>query len=178
MTLNDLGNIGDIVAAIGVIASLIYVAIQIRQNSDQIKQNTNSVQASVELEDVRASSDFLTTLAVNPDLARIWRVGLSAPHDLTEDEGLRFAMLMGSAFFALEGPFRQYKRGLLSEDSWSPMVELIARYLQSPAVIEWWRRREVPFSAPFREYVETLIPPEMQSNEEILPTIWPDAKPD
>ena len=33
MTLQDLGNIGEFVAAFGVIASLIYVGFQVRQNT-------------------------------------------------------------------------------------------------------------------------------------------------
>ena len=33
MTLEDLGNLGELVGAIGVVASFIYLAVQIRQNS-------------------------------------------------------------------------------------------------------------------------------------------------
>ena len=45
MSLEDLGNIGELVAAIGVIASLIYLAIQIRQNTQSVR--SSAVQASV-----------------------------------------------------------------------------------------------------------------------------------
>ena len=37
MTLQDLGNIGEFIAAIGVIASLIYLAVQIRQNTRTLR---------------------------------------------------------------------------------------------------------------------------------------------
>jgi hypothetical protein len=66
-------------------------------------------------------------------------------------------MLIGSAFYGIEGPFRQYQRGLLSEDSWEPMDELIARYMRSPAVREWWANRDVPFAKSFSEYVDSKI---------------------
>ena len=46
MTLEDLGNIGEFVAAIAVVVSLVYLAFQIRQGSRQIVQNTNSVLAA------------------------------------------------------------------------------------------------------------------------------------
>ena len=36
MTLDDLGNLGGIVAAIGVVVSLIYLARQIRQNKPRL----------------------------------------------------------------------------------------------------------------------------------------------
>ena len=172
MTLEDLGNIGEFVGAIGVVASLIYLALQIRHN-------TNSVQGSVELENARGASEFLTTVAENPELGRIWRLGLSQPAKLTEDEGLQFSMLMGSAFYRLEGPFRQYKRGLLSEDSWEPWEELISRYMRSPAVLAWWSRRDVPFARSFSEYVNSKIPTSSRRSavieDKILPPVWPDT---
>ena len=37
MSLEDLGNIGELVAAIGVIISLIYLAVQILQNVAQVR---------------------------------------------------------------------------------------------------------------------------------------------
>ena len=44
--LEDLGNIGDFLGGIGVVVTLVYLAYQIRQNTDQIRQNTSTVRAS------------------------------------------------------------------------------------------------------------------------------------
>ena len=41
MTLEDLGNLGEFVAAIGVIASLVYLALQIRQNTASLRSSTH-----------------------------------------------------------------------------------------------------------------------------------------
>lgn len=175
VTLEDLGNIGEFIGAIGVVASLIYLALQIRQNSHQITQNTNSVLGSVELEHTRLASDWLVTIAQNPELGRVWRLGLSEPTKLTEDEALQFAMLMGSAFYRMEGDFRQYKRGLLSKESWEPIGEVISRYMRSPAVLAWWSRRDVPFARSFSEYVDSRIPTSSRHEvEREVASIWPD----
>jgi hypothetical protein len=178
VTLQDLGNIGEFVGAIGVVASLLYLALQIRQNSRQISENTNSILGSVEQENARGSSDFLLSLAQHPELARVWRLGLSDAPKLSEDEATQFVMLMGAAFHRLEGPFRQYERGLLSEDSWAPWERLIARYLRSPAVAEWWSRGDVPFSRSFIEYVGSRNPTSSRlgtvATDPVLPSIWPD----
>ena len=40
MTLEDLGNIGEFVAAIAVVVSLLYLAIQIRQNTKTVRTST------------------------------------------------------------------------------------------------------------------------------------------
>ena len=44
--LEDLGNIGDFLGGIGVVVTLIYLALQIRQNSSQLVQNTKAVQST------------------------------------------------------------------------------------------------------------------------------------
>ena len=178
MTLQDLGNIGEFVGAVGVIASLIYLALQIRQSSQQISENTNSVLGSAESQDARVSSDFLQSLAENPGLARVWRLGHSEPSKLTEDESTQFVMLMGSAFFRLEGSFGQYKRGRLSADFWEPYDQLISRYLRSSAVAEWWSRRDVPFTKSLIDYVDAKIPVLATrgavSTGQVLAPVWPE----
>jgi hypothetical protein len=40
MTLNDLANLGQIIGALAVVISLIYVAFQIRQNTNAIRSAT------------------------------------------------------------------------------------------------------------------------------------------
>ena len=40
MTLDDLGNIGEFLGAIAVVASLLYLSMQIRQNTRSVKSAT------------------------------------------------------------------------------------------------------------------------------------------
>jgi hypothetical protein len=37
MTIQDLGSIGELVAAIATVATLVYLALQIRQNTESVK---------------------------------------------------------------------------------------------------------------------------------------------
>jgi hypothetical protein len=172
MTLSDLGNLGDFIGGLAVIVTLLYLASQIRQN-------TNSVLGSVESEDARGSSDFLQSLAENPGLARIWRLGHADPTTLTKDEGTQFVMLMGASFYRLAGSFELYKRGLLSAESWEPYERLISRYLLSPAVLEWWSRGDIPFTRSFIAYVDARIPAESTHSpapaDAVLAPVWPQS---
>lgn len=171
MTLGDLGNIGEFVGAIGVVASLVYLAVQIRHSSQHLSQNTNSILGSVELETTRHHSDWLLSIAQNPELGRVWRLALSDPAALSEEDEVQFAMLIGSAFYGIEGPYRQYRRGLLSEDSWAPMDELVSRYMRLRAVQVWWAHRDVPFANSFSEYVDSKIPTSSEA-EPVVDSIW------
>ena len=62
MNLEDLGNLGEFLAAIGVIVSLIYLALQIRQN-------TKSVRASTSRETARDIAGLSEMVARDPEPA-------------------------------------------------------------------------------------------------------------
>ncbi len=40
MTLSDIGNLGEAISAVAVVASLVYLAIQIRQNTRQMRHSS------------------------------------------------------------------------------------------------------------------------------------------
>ena len=82
MTLDDLGNIGEFVGAVGVVVSLIYLAVQIRRN-------TRSVRASTFQEAVRDVAILSDLLATDAELSRIWSSGLQDLDALKPDERVR-----------------------------------------------------------------------------------------
>ena len=40
MTIQDLGSLGELIAAVATIATLVYLAMQIRQNTKQVRAST------------------------------------------------------------------------------------------------------------------------------------------
>ncbi len=157
MTLEDLGNIGEFVGAIAVVLSLVYLALQIRQNTSQLNQNSDVVRANAELDNARLAAEFNARLAEHAELAELWRLGISESETMTDAQRLRFGFMMGDLFYRLEGLFRQRQRGFLTLDSWAAWDRLLSRLLSSPLVRSWWRARQHPFSAAFMEHVEGLI---------------------
>ena len=75
MTIEDLGNLGDLIAAIATVATLIYLAQQIRKNSKSVEGA--SVQAILELE--------ITTYALKAQHANVYRRGCANILDLDDD---------------------------------------------------------------------------------------------
>ena len=69
MSLDDLGNIGEVVAAIGVVISLFYVGYQIRQN-------TRASRASSILAARQMANEFHHLLS-QPEMTDIYIKGLS-----------------------------------------------------------------------------------------------------
>ena len=68
VTLEDLGNVGEFVAAIATLITLIYLAVQIRQN-------TGSVKAAAAQSVLAALNEALQSAASTPQLARVVVLG-------------------------------------------------------------------------------------------------------
>ena len=90
MTIQDLGSIGELVAAIATVATLIYLALQ-------IKQNTSTVATSTYDSVMNGYNEINLTIASDPELARILDAGLSDPDSLSENEQTRFILLLRTA---------------------------------------------------------------------------------
>ncbi len=105
MTLEDLGNLGEIVAAIGVVVSLIYLGRQIRQNTAHLSQNTQSVQLSALEATVESGNRVRELLIVNPELSELYTKGLEGYSQLDRTERLRFGMLLTNLFGAVQASY-------------------------------------------------------------------------
>jgi hypothetical protein len=149
MSLEDLGNIGEFVAAVGVIISLIYLAVQIRQN-------TRSLRAGA-FQQYRQQSAELSRLLAEPDMASVYRTGLDSPDQLTEEERTRFEAMMVFAFNSNENFFLLRKMGLLDDTLWAGGRTAYLRWLlRHDGAEKWWMRNREMMSPAFREYVEAL----------------------
>ncbi|MFC2950609.1 hypothetical protein ACFOOP_01625 [Marinicaulis aureus] len=121
MTVNweAISTIADIVGIVIIVASLFYVARQVRQNTDAIL--TSSRQGLLE-SDLGLFSDFMT-FSVDPHLVR-------DDVKLTLEEERRFVWLLVKAIRIREFAWHQYKSGNLDEKSWqsymAPVPEMFS----------------------------------------------------
>ena len=147
MNWDALGAIGEVVGAIGVIATLGYLAVQIRQNTGSIR--ASSFQEAVR--DMAAASDVL---ASNADLARIWRTGQRDFDALNPEERQRFAAYALGLFRRLENVFYQTEHGVLDSAFWNGTLNTARTMLSQPGFAAWWARAHDLFSPAFCEYVD------------------------
>jgi hypothetical protein len=151
----------EIVGLLAVVISLIYLAIQVRQNSDLIEQNTFVARSSMVHDTSVFYARFFELIAENSDLARIYRKGLTG-ESLNPDEATRFEALLEVYFTSLEDHDHQYKSGLyFDEDDDTDLVEYMApvfrEMLSSRYGSEWWDRIGKDRSTPsFYEKIQKI----------------------
>lgn len=142
----------EVIGLLAVVASLVYLAIQVRQNSDLINQNTTVARASMVHETSVFYARFYEMIAESPDLAGIYRRGVDS-EALDPDEKVRFESLLAVYFSSLEDSDHQYKSDLyFDEDDDEDLVEFMAPefrpMLESSNGREWWERTAQASSTP------------------------------
>jgi hypothetical protein len=131
MTLQDLANLGEVIGAIAVIATLIYLAFEIRQN-------TRAVRRAATQDIHRSLNDQSRCLVESPDLtALLYRAG-QRPEELTGEERFRFQFLLTYVLSNFELAIEYYREGLLSDDMIEGYVKGIHPLIENPVVLEWW----------------------------------------
>jgi hypothetical protein len=147
MTIAELGNLGEFIAAIATLGTLIYLALQIRQNTASAKINASqSIMASL--------NEALHVASSTPQVARATILGQSDYDNLSEAEQAQFIVWIFSWFRVLEQAHFYYARGYLEDELWAGQVEHLRQLMKSPSVGEWWNARSLFFSKSFRRLVD------------------------
>ena len=83
MNWDAIGALAELAGAVAVVLSLVYLALQIREN-------TRSVKIAAMSSFREGGADFMTTLAQNEELSDIYMRGLADPDSLSMSERQRF----------------------------------------------------------------------------------------
>jgi len=163
MNWEAIGAIGEIVGAVAVVLTLGYLAMQMRQNTQAVRVATADSQEQYGVQ-------LRGQIIQNADVARIWRLGMQDYHSLTEDDQVRFRMLMFNAFMSLQYRTQYDHHHLVDPEFRDRDDELLRFYFAQPGVRQWWDTAKQRFTRSFVERVTTL----RQQEEASEPT---NAKP-
>jgi hypothetical protein len=148
MTLTDIGAYANLLAAAGVIGSLLFVAYQIRQNNKLLRAQTR--QTMVE----RAQSELLAQVA-DPEIRRLY----DKPGPLTEPEKIRLHFWIIACLRQREYEWFQFRSGLLDRDVYQAYGKVILFALGTERNRLWWREMGdfTGLSPEFKAVVDELL---------------------
>jgi hypothetical protein len=155
MNWEAINAIAQLVSSLGVVASLVYLAVQVRHN-------TRVTQLSAQDAATTALREVTMPFAENAELGRIWRVGLENLETLTPDERGRFFHSAFQFLKAMETIHFHYMYGLMEEVIWRGWSNLYAHYLCAPGLEAYFRVRRDLFSEQFQEFVDGLEKPKQR----------------
>ncbi len=150
MTIFELGALGEFVGAFAVVFTLIYLALQIRQN-------TKAVRASAIDVSISRANDVRVSMYENAEVSRIYMQGLNHPDELDEESRLRFRLLMHNVLLAGSNVYSQTSFAGLSLSTWDAQLTLINRVMTSPGGRWFWKEYRLEFEESFREQVDKIL---------------------
>jgi hypothetical protein len=149
MDLDSLGNIGEFVGAIGVVVSVVYLAIQIRQNTKSLVAQTAQTIMS------QAVSTSMDT-AANEGLIGIL-VKLRDGHPLGPFEVMQYSIWMEAVITNYSQIFYEHEHGNIDEDLYLSARRRLAKILSEPGAADWWQDWRGDFTEEFQSAVDRII---------------------
>jgi hypothetical protein len=149
MTLEQASFIAQIVSAIAVIASLIFVGFQLRRTTEAIRASSSDAYSG-------AYTQFVQAIVENADFADIWSRGLKDPRALTEVEWVRFVAFASAQFRLYDASRVQWLRGRLDDEHWFAVEQHALSFGNQPGMADAWRIRSHWHSPEFRAWFESL----------------------
>ena len=150
MNWDVISAVGEVVGSIAVVVTLVYLAVQIRQN-------TESLRMTAELDVSQQTAEFAARVRAQPDIVRIRDLVADDPTRLTDNEIAQFRWVLVELFCLYEGQYHVFQKGHISESSWSAKANMLRGLLASRIVFEWWRERMCPLSDEFFNYIDNSL---------------------
>lgn len=157
MNWDAVGAIAELLGALGVIVSLVYLSVQIRQNTKQIGEHSRELRIAA-LDAIASSfSRFRDPLIRDPELAALWLKGIADFDSLDPVEQVRMGRLFQELFFAHQNTWTRYIEGATAENVWSDQAGAIRANLRHPGIRTWWSRTRAIYNDDFEEVVEEMM---------------------
>jgi hypothetical protein len=156
MNVQDLGSLGELIAAFATLGTLIYLTVQIRQN-------TKAVKTTSFMESQHFFASLHENLAHDPKLMEI---GLNAfdpakkLSDFTQTEQWTLGMLGRSVMQRTEAQYYLHKNGFLEDEFWEMRRSWLRGWFDLPVWKEWWEteRNQGTVTPSFIAAIESANP--------------------
>lgn len=158
MDLTQLANLGEFIGGIAVIASLIYVGFQVRQNTQGLKEASNR-ETSVQ------NDRILDFLLADKEARTLWATAtehkptnyLDNPAGLDEDGLVYWWLFMYRVFNGFHSTYHTWKAGAVDDVHWDKQEAIISFHLGSRMGRDFWRAtREGWWDAAFSQHIDKL----------------------
>jgi hypothetical protein len=150
MTIVDLANIAQIVGSMAVIASLIFVGLQIRQNTKVTRATALQMNADYWL-------NYFTLLA-DKQLSEVYSKGALGRVELEGGQFGQFFFLCRATFMGCENQHHQYLSGLLDHDAYKGYEATIREQIADfPGVRAMWQLVKHTYGTEFVKFLDKQI---------------------
>lgn len=145
-----LAAIGQLAAVFVGIPSLIYLAVQIREQTKERRQsaiNALTVQWG----------DLTRALHEDVEFATVYLRGIQSFDELDAVSKLRFSAFQNRFFKNFEGMYYSRCEGILTPELWGEIERTMSDFLAYDGVRQWWETRKHWHTEKFRHVIDSII---------------------
>ena len=148
MSLEQASLMSQIVSALAILASLIFLTVQIRGNTRELRSQSY-------FNGLTHGQRPFELLIENPTLVRTVNLGYNSPEKLDSDERERFRLHTFMLFNAWEYFFYQHRDGSIpAQLFFGTDAHMRMLVTTKPGLVSFWEEYRHAYEEPFRSYVE------------------------
>lgn len=151
MNWNEVSALSDLIAAISVVISLIYLAIQ-------VKSSARAFRATIRDSAFRSLEEWNHVMMSDESLASLFQKGCSNFNSLEDKELARFNHATYSFFKLFESIYIHYLEGSVGKDAWENNSHILIIYATQPGMQRYWKVRQKIFDPRYIEFINAIEP--------------------
>jgi hypothetical protein len=151
------GAIGEVLGAIAVFATLVYLAIQIRQNNKLLAENTKMARIAAMEASMESGNRSRELIVSSPDLAAILVRGRESYAALDPIEKARFGGFLRNNFSAANVGYARHLALDYDPSDYEGSKRTIESALRQPGIREWYEETDFDWYPEFQALVQSLI---------------------
>jgi len=150
MELGQIALVADIVQAVAVVATLMFVGVQVRYSTRIARMTAAQTSAQLLAENLGRVTD-------SPELAELLSGERGTLEDFSDAERLRVSNFVAAGFRHLEVLHAHRRYDIYEEELWQGAAGRLQRMLANPRIREWWEENKDIYAASFRDHVAEEI---------------------
>lgn len=148
MNWDAIGAVGEIIGALAVVASLVYLAVQIRSQNTQAKLTA--------LQEMSRELRGTTAMFATENISEIFVRANKDYDSISDAESVQLIVLTTNLFRAWENAFLENRDGHLDDEFWEALSRDYTQTMGISSFRHIWSLRKQNYDPGFRGYVERI----------------------
>ncbi len=150
MDLTQLANLGEFIGGVAVLVTLVYLALQVRQNTKVVASNTQSGL-------FETWSALSSDVIKDPAVAGLLVAARDPSATFSREDEVRFEWLSVRLFGQWENAYAQLLEGIFDPKHWTAYDALYREWMQGHHFRAHWESHRHWYFDEFVTYVDTLL---------------------
>ena len=150
MNWEAIGATGELIGALAVVITLIYVGVQVRHSAGAVRSAAAN-DASV------AMQNWYLEMGSNRQASDIWFNAMTSPEPLSTHDEFQFMMSMHAVLLGMQNSYFLSQEGTLDAEFQEAITTAIVAVKNLPGMDRYWRQRRGFFHTGFAQYIDGLL---------------------